>query len=825
MPVSEEAINQANQNPSTIIVEETEPQAGASARPKGGRKGKTVQVRTDNKSTNENEPEAVDNEVDEEADSNSDFDSGNKKYNFCTLAKLLEPVLKLTSCSYYSWSAHIKSFLRSVPHTMKHLEGAYDKKHPKWSCTLDDALTNALHGTIDTTGKHNVNYLILDIIREYLTFHQVWRRIENGLTNKATKMPHRLALISQLGNIKMFHSDARKLIQEIQSIQTESSLLGKPFADDTLFSALQKCMICHPVYKETVVTIHQIDFNTLALALSTRQTAVESIPAQKINPCQASTRIAGSNDQDKQAKEAEMSNDDTNAKEAWCSLTPNWQKPLDPREAAHWILDLGASHHMVNNYSMLVHPRTCQKCVITTGNEVLEATAIGDISVSTDYGDIPLQNVLYVKNLKVNLLSTNSLMDEGAQVILDTTSRQIYLANGMILKVAKNREQGLLEFQGDTWQESAMITSTPLLDSVDEEFEQSKSELKISKQQLWHEHFGHPGRDKSKAITDKLKGKPIVELDPDIALTCEQCIQSKSTGTWMGQGSDERATRPLDLIHINLFIDSSHVTEYMCTLVLVDDHSKYMCIQPLLRKSHTFTQLKKIVTFLKTQTGRELKAIRSDQGTEWRNNEALEWVYNKGVQWQTTVGYNSRQNRRVERMNRNLGEKMWTLLMQRRLPKRFWPYTIRAAAFKINLTPSIDNEFLYQAMFGKSPERFMGLLRVFGCLAWVSWDRMRRKQEEPKSYEEEHRNRRIGQNEGLWQSSSRSVVERLYDRFHPNQYKRDLTAKPTGICSIMIIRQILQEPVRGHWFHRSHNKTEVENIGFTTLMKQGPTQQ
>ncbi|SYW82374.1 related to RPN11 - 26S proteasome regulatory subunit [Ustilago bromivora] len=313
---SEEAINQANQNPSTIIVEETEPQAGASARPKGGRKGKTVQVRTDNKSTNENEPEAVDNEVDEEADSNSDFDSGNKKYNFCTLAKLLEPVLKLTSCSYYSWSAHIKSFLRSVPHTMKHLEGAYDKKHPKWSCTLDDALTNALHGTIDTTGKHNVNYLILDIIREYLTFHQVWRRIENGLTNKATKMPHRLALISQLGNIKMFHSDARKLIQEIQSIQTESSLLGKPFADDTLFSALQKCMICHPVYKETVVTIHQIDFNTLALALSTRQTAVESIPAQKINPCQASTRIAGSNDQDKQAKEAEMSNDDTNAKVA-----------------------------------------------------------------------------------------------------------------------------------------------------------------------------------------------------------------------------------------------------------------------------------------------------------------------------------------------------------------------------------------------------------------------------------------------------------------------------------------------------------------------------
>ncbi|SYW81672.1 uncharacterized protein UHO2_00180 [Ustilago hordei] len=63
---------------------------------------------------------------------------------------------------------------------------------------------------------------------------------------------------------------------------------------------------------------------------------------------------------------------------------------------------------------------------------------------------------------------------------------------------------------------------------------------------------------------------------------------------------------------------------------------------------------------------------------------------------------------------------MRTLLMQRRLPKRFWPYAIRAAAFKINLTPSIDNEFPYQAIFGKLPERALRLLQVFGCLAWVN---------------------------------------------------------------------------------------------------------
>ncbi|SOV06076.1 uncharacterized protein UDID_19263 [Ustilago sp. UG-2017a] len=276
------------------------------------------------------------------------------------------------------------------------------------------------------------------------------------------------------------------------------------------------------------------------------------------------------------------------------------------------------------------------------------------------------------------------------------TGGQIHLANGMLLKIAKDRERGLLEFRGDTWRQSAMTTSTPLFEGVDEEFELADRRPKISTRQLWHERLGHPGRDKSRAIVDRLKGKPVAALDPDTALICEQCIRSKSTAARMGRGSGETAAGPLDLIHIDLIIDSSRVTEYTCTLVLVDDHSKYVHAQPLLQKSHAFTQLKRTVSFLETQTGRKLKAIRSDQGTEWKSNEALEWSLEKGIEWQTTVGYNSRQNGQVERMNRSLGEKMRTLLMQRSLPKRFWLHAIRAAAFKINLTPNVDGEFPYQ---------------------------------------------------------------------------------------------------------------------------------
>ncbi|SOV04878.1 uncharacterized protein UDID_17223 [Ustilago sp. UG-2017a] len=666
------------------------------------RKGKMPQrVQIDEEATDGNETEYFDN-VDE---GGSESDDDDDRYDYRTLAKILETVPKLTSRNYYSWSTLIKANLR----------GTYNRNHPKWNRTFDNTLVGVLRSTLDTKGEYNVLYLLLDISKNHLTCHQAWQKIERSLTSEAARTSRRIALLAELNETKMFHADARKLIKEIRVMQTETSLLGAPFSNDALYSALQRCTIQHPVYKETVATVHQVSFDALATASTTRQSAIESVPSQKVDPRQASARITGGNEEQAEDTESDTGSIKTKPKRIRCWVCKRYGHGASKCDASLpksegttcWILDSGASYHMVNDHSMLIHPRN-----------LLEATAVGDTNIATEHGDVYLQNVLYVKRLNINLLSTNSLTDEGARVTLDPTGGQIHLANGMLLKIAKDRECGLLEFRGDTWRQSAMTTSTPLFEGVDEEFELADRRPKISTRQLWHERLGHPGRDKSRAIVDRLKGEPVAALDPDTALICEQCIRSKSTAARMGRGSGKTAAGPLDLIHIDLIIDSSRVTEYTCTLVLVDDHSKYVHAQPLLRKSHAFTQLKRTVSFLETQTGRKLKAIRSDQGTEWKSNEALEWSLEKGIEWQTTVGYNSRQNGRVEWMNRSLGEKMQTLLMQRSLPKRFWPHAIRAAAFKINLTPNVDGEFPYQLMFKRSPKRFIRLMRVFGCLAW-----------------------------------------------------------------------------------------------------------
>ncbi|KAJ1591244.1 hypothetical protein NDA11_007524 [Ustilago hordei] len=212
----------------------------AARKTKEGRKGKTTQqVQIDEEATDGNETEYFDNED----GGGSELDDDDDRYNYCTLAKILETVPKLMSRNYYSWCTLVKANLQVVPHAMHHLEGKYDRSHLKWDRTFDNALVGVLRGTLDTEGEHNVLYLLLDISKNHLTFHQAWKKIKRSLTSEAARTSRWIALLAQLNEAKMFHADAHKLIQEIRAMQTETSLLGAPFSDDMLYAALQRCMI------------------------------------------------------------------------------------------------------------------------------------------------------------------------------------------------------------------------------------------------------------------------------------------------------------------------------------------------------------------------------------------------------------------------------------------------------------------------------------------------------------------------------------------------------------------------------------------------------
>ena len=75
-----------------------------------------------------------------------------------------------------------------------------------------------------------------------------------------------------------------------------------------------------------------------------------------------------------------------------------------------WIVDSGATHHMVNDRNMLLTWTDKTGQISTAGDEKLKVKAIGDASLQIGDATIQLLDVLYVPKLNANLLSVQVTM-------------------------------------------------------------------------------------------------------------------------------------------------------------------------------------------------------------------------------------------------------------------------------------------------------------------------------------------------------------------------------------------------------------------------------
>ncbi|SNX81731.1 related to retrotransposon protein [Melanopsichium pennsylvanicum] len=311
------------------------------------------------------------------------------------------------------------------------------------------------------------------------------------------------------------------------------------------------------------------------------------------------------------------------------------------------------------------------------------------------------------------------MKESGARVIFENSGGKIYFPDGVIIGVKENVERNWLEIRTNQRENYGLHQTEELFECLPEKMQIREPSRKVSKEHLWHERLGHPGRDKARAIIKRFSESSEVKLDPEDSLDCHECIAAKSTQARMGKGSGERDSEVLGLIHVDLITDLSGTSEYRNILVAVDDHSGYILATPIFKKSDALGCLQNWTKFMENQTGNKVKRIRSDNGGEWASTLADQWSANEGILWEKTSPYTSTQNGRVERMNRTLMERVRALLSQRELPANLWPFAVQAAAFTINLTPDQHGLTPYEKAFKRKPDRFVQLLRVFGCLAWV----------------------------------------------------------------------------------------------------------
>nr|GEY42527.1 hypothetical protein [Tanacetum cinerariifolium] len=112
-------------------------------------------------------------------------------------------------------------------------------------------------------------------------------------------------------------------------------------------------------------------------------------------------------------------------------------------------------------------------------------------------------------------------------------------------------------------------------------------------------------------------------------------------------------------------------------------------------------------------------SLRSDNGTEFKNNDLNQFCRMKGIKREFSVPRTPQQNGIAERKNRTLIEAARTMLTDSLLPILFWAEAVNTACYVQNrmLVIKPHNKTPYELLHGRTLS--IGFMRPFGCLVTI----------------------------------------------------------------------------------------------------------
>ena len=224
-------------------------------------------------------------------------------------------------------------------------------------------------------------------------------------------------------------------------------------------------------------------------------------------------------------------------------------------------------------------------------------------------------------------------------------------------------------------------------------------------------------------------------------------------------------------------MSSASIDGYTYTATYLDDHSRYGMMFFLKKKSEQFEAFKAYKAWAERHTDRQLKCIRTDRGGEFLSNEQKRFMEESGIEHQTSMPDSPQQNGRAERFQQTILNKAESMRHMAGLSSGFWSYAIRTAIHVYNVTPIAKDGFKTPKKMWSGLTPDISHLRIFGCSAYITINKKKRRKLDPKSREMTF----IGYEPGskgyqFWDKDSRSVVISRDVKFDESKfpYRKDL---------------------------------------------------
>ena len=364
--------------------------------------------------------------------------------------------------------------------------------------------------------------------------------------------------------------------------------------------------------------------------------------------------------------------------------------------------DSGTSKTMINCAPDLVVASGLVVPIFTAGaNQPPEiAVAKGIIK----FGQLDL-DVLQVPSFSKNLLSATQLsLEHGCKQTIDPWTAK--------LTITKDE---LIVATGTYDKKSKLIK----IDTPKQQGLESSNRTKLDDWTTVHRKLGHAGDSMMKKT---LKATSGLELKNKFEkLDCEDCKISKAKRGVVSSGKVENTKEILEVIEIDVQGPFPVIANdgTSSNLKFIDSKSGwlYYTTIPNLRAATVLDHFLKFKTRLEKQTGKEIKRVRTDQGTEYMG-DFLTHLELSGLIKEKGVAYTHHHPGKVERSHQTILRLARTMLKDSLLPPKFYDEAQRTASYLFNRTVhGNDAQTPYEMIFKKTPD--LSHLRPFGTVCYA----------------------------------------------------------------------------------------------------------
>ncbi|KAE8669591.1 hypothetical protein F3Y22_tig00112230pilonHSYRG00138 [Hibiscus syriacus] len=342
-----------------------------------------------------------------------------------------------------------------------------------------------------------------------------------------------------------------------------------------------------------------------------------------------------------------------------------------------WILDSGCSYHIMPNREWFSTYRPVNSGSVYLGDDrCCNIVGIGDVRIKMHDGSVRmLSGVRHIPDLKKNLISLGTLHKNGFIPKADEDRETIRIVKGALTVMKGKMTAGnIYRLLGST-----VAGGVHSVESCDDTTK------------LWHMRLAHLSE---RGMAELHKRNLLHGVKSCKLAFCKYCVLGKQTKV--------------------RFKTAKHTTQGILDYVHSD-------------KSEVFEKFKLWKAEVENQTGRKIKCLRSDNGTEYTDSQFLQFCKEHGIQRHFIVRKTPQQNGVAERMNRSLNERARCLRLNAGLPKHFWAEAVNMACYLINRSPraSLAGKVAEEVWTGHDECIFLGYKK--GVKGFKFWDPVAKK--------------------------------------------------------------------------------------------------